>query len=95
MKKKYVLYLGNVQDTFHVWMNEKLVEGADQVLKKVEITEFLKEGDNEILVEVVSNLYNCLQGTGEKDVVPFQVPYVEKDYGIWEEGEERCVVREE
>lgn len=95
LRKKYVLYLGNVQDTFRVWINDKLVEGADQVLKKVEITEFLQEGDNAIMVEVVSNLYNCLQGTGEKDVVPFQVPYVEKDYGIWEEGEERCVVREE
>lgn len=93
--KNYVLYLGNVQDTFHVWINDELVPGADQVLKKVNITEFLHEGENAIKVEVVSNLYNRLQGTGGKDVVPFQVPYVEKDYGIWEDGEDRCVVRAE
>lgn len=94
---RYILHLGRVQDTFRVQINGTSTEFPDQVLKKADITELLHEGENEILVEVVSNLYNRLvRGLSDKDQasMPFRVPVTEKKYGIWEDETEKCVVYE-
>lgn len=91
--RTYMLSLGNVQDTFQVWINGQRTEFPDQVLKKVDITEHLQEGINEIRVTVVSNLYNKLQGNGEDTHFPMPIPYVEKDYGIWEDANHEITIK--
>lgn len=91
-EKRYILSLGNVSDTFHVTVNGKRTNFPDQVKKCVDVTGLLHTGKNEIVVEVVSNLYNCLLKDGDDSNMPFEVPYVEKDYGIWESEGKRCVL---
>ena len=80
----YTLQLGNLCDTFAVWINGKQTEYPDQVMKRVDVTGMLRQGENSIRVEVVSNLYNALfrEGMSEDDQ---ELPYRVKDYGIWEE----------
>ena len=80
--KQYILNLGNVCDTFQVRVNGKEADFPDQVMKEVEITELLLDGENALEVVVTSNLYNRLQTEG---IVWKEnaLPYSPKDYGIW------------
>ncbi|WP_188541757.1 hypothetical protein [Paenibacillus segetis] len=58
--RRYILCLGEASDTFQVFINGKKTAFPDQVLKEVDITDELEEGDNQLKVIVVSNLYNRL-----------------------------------
>jgi hypothetical protein len=93
--KRYMLRLGNVSDTFHVYVNSKKTLFPDQVLKEVDITHLVKEGKNKLIIIVVSNLYNFLVGT-ERDkydvVLKTKIPRNPKKYGIWEEADKRCSI---
>ncbi|MGN1193119.1 MAG: glycosyl hydrolase, partial [Dorea sp.] len=72
--KKYVLSLGDVSDTFVVYVNGKETPFPDQVLKEVELTDYLREGTNEIKVRVVSNLYNRLLKDYSIPMLPIKIP---------------------
>ena len=89
--KRYFLSLGEVCDTFRVWVNGEETDFPDQVLKEVEVTEQLKNGTNELQVIVTGNLYNRLlkDGINWKNIA---IPYVEKNYGITQtEGKQVCL----
>lgn len=81
--RKYILSLGNVSDTFAVWVNDILADFPDQVMKHVDITDLLHDGRNTVKVVVTSNLYNRLfrENIEYKNSV---LPYLPRDYGIWE-----------
>lgn len=91
-KKRYVLRLGEVSDTFHVYINGTKAQFPDQVLKEVDITRELIEGTNEIKIIVVSNLYNCLLSDDMERTAPFKVPYIQKKYGVWETEDKKCTL---
>jgi len=91
-KKRYILNLAEISDTFEVFVNGKETEFPDQVMKRVDITELLEEGLNEIKVVVVSNLYNCLFHENMTGVASLPIPYSPKNYGIWETEENRCFI---
>lgn len=79
-------------DTFQVWVNDQKADFPDQVIKEVEVTNLLEEGENELRVIVNSNLYNQLL---EEGVVwkGNAIPYTEKKYGIYETEENpACLV---
>lgn len=84
--QRYILCLGDVCDTFQVWVNDKKADFPDQVMKEVEVTDLLEEGENELRVIVNSNLYNRLL---EEDMIwkVNVIPYTEKKYGICETEE--------
>lgn len=65
-------------DTFQVWVNDQKADFPDQVIKEVEVTNLLEEGENELRVIVNSNLYNQLL---EEGVVwkGNAIPYTEKN----------------
>ena len=86
--RQYILQLGDISDTFHVFINGMKTDFPDQVLKAVNITNMILVGENQLKVEVVSDLYNCVQGN-EGDV---RLPYIQKKYGIWETEDKRCRV---
>ncbi len=81
--RKYVLSLGNVSDTFTVWVNDCPADFPDQVMKRVDISGLLHNGRNTLKVVVTSNLYNRLfsEDMGNKHPI---LPYLPRDYGIWE-----------
>lgn len=80
---RYLLELGEVSDTFTVKVNGRETEFPDQVMKRVDITEFVGSGDNFLEAIVTSNLYNRLF---HENMITFgiPVPYLPRDYGIWE-----------
>lgn len=84
----YVLQLGNVCDTFSVIINGTPTAYPDQVMKRVDVTGLLRQGENHLRVEVVSNLYNALFHEGMFEDGQ-ELPYRAKDYGIWEEEGKR------
>lgn len=88
----YCLCLGNVCDTFEVAVNGEKADFPDQVMKRVDITNLLKSGVNELAVTVVSNLYNKV--VTEESVIP-QIPLkiIPRDYGIWETSEKKLEVK--
>lgn len=77
---RWILQLPEVCDTFTVKVNGMETAFPDQVMKRVEITDCVREGDNEIAITVVTNLYNDLVRPDAK--YPF--PYWQKTYGMWE-----------
>lgn len=81
--KTYILHLGEVSDTFAVKINGKTVPFPDQVMKCVDITEYIYSGKNGIQAEVVSNLYNAVFKAGTARTGD-QLSYVPRNYGIWE-----------
>lgn len=89
---RYILRLPRVSDSFRVWVNGVEAPFPDQVLNKTELTGLLHPGKNELQVLVTSNLYNKL-------CRPIHTPYFTlelqpRDYGIWEDNGEHCVVIE-
>ena len=89
---EYILCLGDVSDTFQVFVNGRKTEFPDQVLKEVDITEYLIEGNNELEVVVVSNLFNRLLHDYKHPAIPIQLPYIAKKFGIWED-DKKCVLK--
>lgn len=90
--RSYMLCLGNVSDTFRVFVNGEESEFPDQVMNTVDVTELLKDGRNEIKVVVTSNLYNRLF---HENMTAFgmPVPYCPRKYGIWEsEGKKIALI---
>lgn len=85
-KRRYIINMGEVCDTFQVWINDKKADFPDQVMKEVDVTNLLIEGKNELQVIVYSNLYNRLleEGMVWKGNA---IPYTEKKYGICETEE--------
>ncbi len=81
--QKYILSLGNVSDTFTVWVNGYPADFPDQVMKRVDITGLLHKGRNTLKVVVTSNLYNCVfsEYMGKKHPA---LSYLPRNYGIWE-----------
>lgn len=80
---RFELSLGNVCDTFVVWVNDRKADFPDQVMKRVDVTELLQPGRNQIRVVVHSNLYNKVFG----DSIIWsanRLKYLPRDYGIWE-----------
>lgn len=93
--KRYILHLGDVSDTFQVYVNGVIAPFPDQVLKEADITEMIITGENQLKVVVVSNLYNSLNCAHkeEKDIVfRIPIPYIAKKYGIWETENKKCSV---
>ena len=91
--RTYFLCLGEVCDTFRVRVNGAEAGFPDQVMKRVDITELVHEGENTLEVRVVSNLYNRLPVTESGLEFPFPVHFIPKDYGIRETEGKRCVLR--
>lgn len=90
--QRLILKLGDVCDTFQVWVNNKKADFPDQVMKEVEVTNLIEEGENKLRVIVNSNLYNQLlkEGMVWKGNA---IPYTEKKYGICETEEKPvCLV---
>lgn len=88
--ERFWICIGDVSDTFHVSVNGKQSRFPDQVLKKVEVTELIREGENTIEIEVTSNLYNRLLKNASFDGEPFSAGYFSKNYGIWEKDGKIC-----
>ena len=88
----YILNLGDAGDTFAVTVNGSDADFPDQVMKRVDITELVREGKNSITVTVVSNLYNALFYEG---ITTFGLPvvYLPRDYGIWETEDKKICVK--
>lgn len=84
--QRYILSLGDVCDTYQVWVNDKKADFPDQVMKEVEVTNLLEEGENALRVVVNSNLYNRLL---EEGMIwkGNSIPFTEKRYGICETEE--------
>ena len=88
---RYFLCLGNVCDTFMVSVNGVKTCFPDQVMKRVEITGLLRQGTNQLTMEVVSNLYNQVFVT-EPDPAGNITPKYPRNYGIWEsQGKQLCL----
>lgn len=81
---RLVLALGRVCDTVSVRVDGVTAPFPDQVMKRVDLTELLHDGVNELELTVTSNLYNRLQEPGV-EIMGEAVPYVPRDYGVWEE----------
>ncbi|MBR2264230.1 MAG: hypothetical protein IJ917_07830, partial [Firmicutes bacterium] len=82
---RYVLELGDVEDTFHVRINGLKAPFPDQVMKRVDLTGLLVQGQNQLEIEVTSNLYNKLF-TEEAISSPYapKLPILTRSYGIRE-----------
>lgn len=80
--RKYVLSLGNVSDTFRVWVNDCPADFPEQDMKRVDITNLLLTGKNSIKVVVTSNLYNRL--FSKKIKKENKLSFLPRNYGIWE-----------
>lgn len=89
---RYILNLGDVGDTFTVCVNGKEADFPDQVMKRVDVTELVRTGNNDIMVTVTSNLYNKLFYEG---ITTFGLPiaYLPRDYGIWETEEKKIYIQ--
>lgn len=85
---RYILSLGNVSDTFRVWVNDCPARFPDQVMKRVDITELLHKGRNRRKVVVSSNLYNRIF-TEDIGSELTGLTYLPRDYGIWESEHKR------
>ncbi|QOV19611.1 hypothetical protein INP51_01110 [Blautia liquoris] len=85
-KIRYWLPCAAVDDTYQVWVNDKKADFPDQVMKEVEVTNLLEEGENALRVVVNSNLYNRLL---EEGMIwkGNSIPFTEKRYGICETEE--------
>lgn len=88
----YILELGEVSDTFTVFINGKKTSFPDQVMKRVDITEQIHEGKNDFKIIVVSNLYNCLFHENMESC-GIKLPYVPRKYGIWESENKKIEIR--
>ncbi|MDY3988845.1 MAG: LPXTG cell wall anchor domain-containing protein [Massilioclostridium sp.] len=58
------LDLGKVYDLYTLYINDQEVYGADIVDTRIDIGDYLVDGENDIRIEVVSNLYNVLVAVG-------------------------------
>lgn len=85
---QYVLELGNVCDTFRVKINGKETEFPDQVMKRVDVTEMLHSGNNQIEVMVSSNLYNRVFAE-KRPVQRISSVWLPRNYGMWESEEKQ------
>ncbi len=83
---RWILRLGEVCDTFRVYVNGQESAFPDQVKKSADITELIREGTNSLEIVVTSNLYNCLFTEGMTGL-GLPLPYFPRNYGLWpEEG---------
>ena len=82
--ERLMLCLGDVYDTFTVCVNGEQTLFPDQVMKRVDITDLAREGENTLEVRVVSELHNLLVGQAKDGGVPgIPAPqYLPRDYGI-------------
>ncbi|WP_099467199.1 glycosyl hydrolase [Konateibacter massiliensis] len=87
--RKYILSLGNVSDTFTVFVNDQPADFPDQVMKRVDITELLHSGRNTIKIVVTSNLYNRVFVEDPAK----GLRYLPRDYGIWENEYKKVELR--
>lgn len=55
------LSLGAVSDTFRVWINSQLVKGTDIFADRIDISNYVRSGRNNLRVEVTSTLLNRLR----------------------------------
>lgn len=90
--QRYMLCLGEVCDTFTVYINNQAADFPDQVMKQVDISGLLHEGDNEVRVIVTSNLYNRLFSEG-MCFGPMKLSCIPRNYGIWESEYKKIGVR--
>ncbi len=85
---RYMLKLGKAADTLLVSVNGKELAGFDQVFRRADITELVKDGENRIEVRVVTNLHARLtESFNPKDYenIPFCPPSMEHRFGLFEE----------
>ncbi|OUP80677.1 hypothetical protein B5F07_20245 [Lachnoclostridium sp. An169] len=89
----YVLELGEVSDTFTVVINGKTAPFPDQVMKRGDVTDLLQKGENDLQIEVVSNLYNHLFSEKSCCMERIPIPYRPRKYGIWESTYKKVALR--
>jgi hypothetical protein len=58
------LDLGKVYDLYTLYVNDQEVYGADIADTRIDIGDYLVDGENDIRIEVASNLYNVLVAVG-------------------------------
>ncbi len=73
-KGKIWLTLPNVKDVAHVWINGKDCGTVWTAPYEVEVTDFIRKGNNKIEIEVVNTWHNALRGK-DKGKAPYE--------GIW------------
>jgi hypothetical protein len=78
-KKKLVLDIGKVCDWCSVYINEKFVERRLFSPWIFDITEFVKEGENKITIEISNKLSNRMAATKNSDFKTFTV----QEYGLF------------
>lgn len=72
---KLVLDLGDVRETAEVWINGKHVGVTWMVPYKLEVTPYLKPGQNTLKIEVTNLLINDVLGQPEKDYSEVEKTY--------------------
>ena len=81
---RYILELGEVKDTFRVWVNGMEAPFPDQVMKRVDITSLVQPGENRLEIVVTSNLYNKVFEDGQMPLGEGAFYRITKHYGIYE-----------
>ncbi len=56
-----LLRLGQVSDTFHVWVNSQRVAAVDMLSDEIDISDYVRPGRNTLRVEVTTTLLNRLR----------------------------------
>ncbi len=82
----YILKLGIISDTFTLRINGREVPGCDQVFRRVDISDYVRNGDNSIEVSIVTNLNACLTESFAPERfqgLPFGMPSLDHRYGMW------------
>ena len=85
---RYILKLGRAADTVSVKINGKEISGIDQVFRRVDVTDDIRDGKNEIEVRVVTNLHAKLTASfnaSDYEKIPFTTPSMDHRSGMWEE----------
>jgi hypothetical protein len=87
INSKVFIDLGNVREIAEIYINNLKVGTSWYALFRMEITDFLKEGENQLQVDVVNLWANRLIGDGKKpakerstqtNVIKFDTPDSEK-----------------
>lgn len=58
-----ILDLGQISDTYHLFVNGRRVHGCNILNTQIDISKFLKSGENKLRVEVASNLQRVMSAS--------------------------------
>jgi hypothetical protein len=88
--KKYILDLGKVLESARVWINDKEVGYAFGVPFKLDITDFVQEGSNQLTIEVANLMANRVRYLDQNEIVwrnYHEINFVNIDYGPFDASE--------